>query len=114
MKLPAVAIASAFASGIAKLSEHCMLSEADPASLQSGVLKVGHRGSKNSTMDFPAALQPRLAVMSSGEGDSYGQPGPQLIERLQAAGAPTLRTDNNGAIHILTDGNNLEASRFVA
>jgi competence protein ComEC len=98
-----------------KLSEHYMLSEADPTSLQSDVLKVGHRGSKNFTIpDFVAAVQPRLAVISSGEGNSYGHPSPQLIERLQAAGVPLLRTDTSGAIHILTDGNNLEVSCFVA
>ena len=97
------------------LSEHYMLSEADPTSLQSDVLKVGHHGSKNSTIaDFVAAVQHRLAVISSGEGNSYGHPSPQLIERLQAAGVPILRTDTSGAIHILTDGNNLEVSCLVA
>jgi beta-lactamase superfamily II metal-dependent hydrolase len=40
-----------------------MLCESDPASLQSDVLKVGHHGSKNSTIpDLLAAVQPRLAV----------------------------------------------------
>jgi beta-lactamase superfamily II metal-dependent hydrolase len=92
-----------------------MLSGPDLASLQSDVLRVGHHGSKNSTIpDFLTAVQPRLAVISSGEGNSYGHPSPQLIERLEAAGVPTLRTDTNGAIHILIDGNNLEVSCFVA
>ncbi len=97
-----------------KLSEHYMLSESDPASLQSDVLKVGHHGSKNSTIPkFLAAVQPRLGVISSGEDNSYGHPSPQLIERLRQAGVPTLRTDTKGAIHILTDGKSLEVSRFV-
>ena len=98
-----------------KLSEHYMLSESGPSSLQSDVLKIGHHGSKNSTIpDFLAAVRPRLAVISSGEGNSYGHPSPQLVERLQTTGVPILRTDTNGAIHILTDGTNLEVSRFVA
>jgi hypothetical protein len=53
-------------------------------------------------------------VISPSEENSYRHPSPQLIERLEAAGVPTLRTDTNGAIHIFTDGNNLEVSCFVA
>jgi competence protein ComEC len=98
-----------------KLSGHYMLSESDPASSQSDVLKVGHHGGKNSTIpDFPAVVRPRLAVISSGEENPYGHPSSQLIERLHQSGVPTLRTDTNGAVHILTDGNNLEVSCFVA
>jgi hypothetical protein len=98
-----------------KLPEHYMLSESDPAFLQSDVLKVGHHGSKNSTIrDFLAAVRPRLAVISSGEENPYAHPSPQLIERLHQGGVPTLRTDINGAVHIPTDGNNLEVSCFVA
>jgi len=54
--------------------------------------------------DFLAAAQPGLAAISSGEGNSYGHPSPQLIERLEAAGVAILRTGTNGAIHILRDG----------
>jgi competence protein ComEC len=98
-----------------KLPEHYMLSESDPASLPSGVLKVGHHGSKNSTIpDFPAAVRPCRAVISSGEETPYGHPSPQLIERLHQGGVPTLRTDTNEAVHIPADGNNLEVSCFVA
>jgi competence protein ComEC len=39
------------------------------------VLKVGHHGSKNSTTpEFLAAMQPRVAIISSGEGNPYGDP----------------------------------------
>ena len=87
----------------------------DTASLRSVVLKVSHHGSKNSSIpDFLTAVHPSLAVISSGEGNSYAHPSPQLIERLQPAGVPILRTDANGVIHILTDGKNLEVSCFVA
>lgn len=56
------------------------------------LLKVGHHGSKNSSIpDFLAAVEPRLAVISSGEGNCYRHPSPQLVERLQAAGVSLLR-----------------------
>jgi competence protein ComEC len=78
-------------------------------------LKVGHRASKNSAVpEFLAAVLPRLGVISSGEDNPYGHPSPQLLERLRQAGIPTLRTDTNGAIHILTDGKILQVSCFVA
>ena len=87
------------------LSEHSILAESDPKTLRSDVLKIGHHGSKNSTTpDFLAAVQPRLAVISSGAENAYGHPAPQLLDRLRQSGIPTLRTDTNGAIHILTDG----------
>jgi len=82
--------------------------------LRSDILKIGHHGSKNSTTpDFLAAIQPRLAIISGAE-NPYGHPAPQLPERLQLAGIPILRTDTNGAIHILTDGKQFEVSCFVA
>jgi beta-lactamase superfamily II metal-dependent hydrolase len=37
-----------------------------------------------------------------------------LSERLRQAAIPTLRTDGNGAIHILTDGKILQVSCSVA
>jgi competence protein ComEC len=98
-----------------KLSRHSILSESDPASRQSDVLKVGHHGSKNSAVpEFLAAVLPRPGVISSGEANPYGHPGPQLLEGLRQAGISTLRTDTNGAIHILTDGKILQVSCFVA
>ncbi len=77
--------------------------------IQSEALKVAHHGSDDSTtLDFPAA-----AVISAGEENPYDHPSPQLLERLRQAGVLRLRTDVNGAIHTLTDGNGLEVSSFV-
>jgi len=82
--------------------------------IQSDVLKVAHHGSENSTTpDFPAAIRPRLAVISAGEENPFDHPSPQLLERLRQAGVLTLRTDVNGPIHILTDGNGLEVSCLI-
>ena len=97
-----------------KQAERQILAENSPENLQADVLKIGHHGSKNSTTeDFLAAVHPRLAVISSGENNSYGHPSPELLERLGKAGVRVLRTDRNGAVHILTDGSDLEVSCFV-
>jgi competence protein ComEC len=98
-----------------KQAENSILSENDDATLRADVLKVGHHGSKNSTMPrFLAAVHPRVAVISAGEDNPYGHPSPELLERLTAAGVRILRTDRDGAVHVLTDGKQLEISCFVA
>lgn len=98
-----------------KAAERALLSESPSDFLHSDVLKVGHHGSKNSTTpDFLAAVQPRLAVISVGEANPYGHPSQALLERLEQAGVLVLRTDQDGAIHVATDGKRFEASCFVA
>jgi competence protein ComEC len=99
-----------------KQAESTMLGENSETALRADVLKVGHQGSKNSTMpDFLAAVHPRIAVISAGEDNNpYGHPNTELIERLETAGVRILRTDRDGAVHVLTDGKQLEVSCFVA
>ena len=83
--------------------------------MRADVLKIGHHGSKNSTMpEFPAAVQPRVGIISAGENNPYGRPGPELLERLENAGIRVLRTDRDGAVQVMTDGQQLEISCFVA
>lgn len=98
-----------------KQAEQEILAGSDAALLRSDVLKIGHHGSKNSTTpEFLAAAQPRLAVISTGEGNPYGHPSPELLERLKRADVRVLRTDRDGAVRILTDGTDLEVTCFVA
>jgi competence protein ComEC len=98
-----------------KAVERTMLSENSEADIHADILKIGHHGSKNSTMpNFLSAVNPEIAIISSGEGNPYGHPSPEVLDRLETAGVRTLRTDINGAIHILTDGKQIEVSCFVA
>jgi competence protein ComEC len=98
-----------------KEAEREMLSENAEDELQAEVLKVGHHGSKNSTTaDFLAAVKPRLAIISVGEDNPYGHPSAELLERLANAGVRVLRTDQNGAVHILMDGRSLEVRCFIS
>ena len=98
-----------------KATERAILAENTGEDLQADVLKVGHHGSKNSTMpDFLAAVRPRVAIISAGEGNPYGHPSPELVRRLEVAGVRILRTDRDGAIHVLTDSDRVQISCFVA
>lgn len=98
-----------------KAVERSILSENGEATVHADILKIGHHGSKNSTMpNFLSAVNPQIAIISSGAGNPYGHPSPEVLDRLEAAGVRTLRTDTNGAIHILTDGKQIQVSCFVA
>jgi competence protein ComEC len=98
-----------------KQSEQAILAENGEGTLRSDVLKVGHHGGKNSTtQEFLNAVEPRIGIISVGEANPYGHPSAELLERLNAAGARILRTDRNGAVHVLTDGRQLEIRCFTA
>ncbi len=96
-------------------AERDMLVENSEKILRADVLKVGHHGSKNSTTaEFLKAVHPGVAVISVGEDNPYGHPNQELLDRLKLAGVRILRTDRGGAVHVLTDGNRLEITCFVA
>jgi len=60
---------------VEKESERTILAENDATELRTDILKIGHHGSKNSTMpEFLAAVQPRIGIISSGEANPYGHP----------------------------------------
>lgn len=97
-----------------KQAESAMLAENNEERLRSDALKIGHHGSKNSTTaDFLAAVHPQIAVISAGEDNPYGHPSPEVLERLTASAIRVLRTDRNGAVHMLTDGQRLEVTCFL-
>jgi len=65
------------------------------------VLKVAHHGSKYSTTDsFLNVLDPQIAVISCGKGNSYGHPHNETLARLSGEGAVILATPDYGAITI--------------
>jgi competence protein ComEC len=71
--------------------------------LHADVLKVGHHGSNGATAPaFIAAVDPRLAVIPVGADNKFGHPHPAVLERLK--GVEVLRTDQNGRIEVVSDG----------
>jgi competence protein ComEC len=72
------------------------------------VLKVAHHGSRRSSApSFLAAVRPRLALVSAGARNPFGDPQPEVLERCLRAGALVLRTDRDGTIDVATDGRRL-------
>lgn len=90
-----------------------VLMESKP-NLKADVLKIAHHGSGTSTTPaFLAAVQPKHAVISVGEYNSYGMPDDAVIRRLEQGGAQVYRTDRHGAVAAVTDGKTIEVKTFV-
>lgn len=78
------------------------------AEIDSDVLKVGHHGSKTSTApEFIQVVSPEIAVISVGRENKYGHPHQEVLETLTKYGIRILRTDRDGDIKIISDGESL-------
>jgi competence protein ComEC len=80
------------------------------ANLKSTVLKVAHHGSETSTTgQFLAAVDPEVAVISVGTDNTFGHPGPEVVERLtdRLGEDNVYRTDEDGTVEFITDGERL-------
>ena len=76
--------------------------------LRADVLKVGHHGSRTSTISpFLDAVAPSVAVISAGYENSFGHPHPDVVKRLAARHTTILRTDQDGLVTVSTDGRGL-------
>jgi len=86
---------------------------ADGDALSADVLKVPHHGSKTSSTDeFLAAVAPRFAVISVGEGNTFGQPHAAVLDRYQKDGVSVLRTDLDGAVTTISNAKSLRVTTY--
>jgi len=98
--------------GDAELPEEQWLLDNTPAEwLRADVLKVGHHGSRTSSGPaFLDAVQPQLALVSVGRGNSYGHPSPEVMQTLAARQITVVRTDMVGTAVVRSDGRSLTVS----
>ncbi len=76
---------------------------ASGAPLAANVLKVGHHGSATSTSRaLVEAVDPEIAVIQVGAENTYGHPSQTVLDVL--VGRTVLRNDQDGRIHIASDG----------
>jgi competence protein ComEC len=81
--------------------ERTLLASGQP--LNSLVVKVPHHGADTSvTLPFLQAVNPQLAIISVGADNRFGHPADLTLEKLE--GIPTYRTDQQGNIEVVTDG----------
>lgn len=86
------------------------LSEGEITSdVQCDVVKIGHHGSKtSSSQDFVNKTKAKYAIVSVGKDNSYGLPKDEILKRWETAGAKVIRTDKEGTICFVSDGNKVE------
>lgn len=73
--------------------------------ISADVYHVGHHGSRYSTSkDFFDAVKPSYAVISCGEGNSYGHPHAEPLNTFRMNGVKVFRTDEEGTIIATSDG----------
>ena len=77
------------------------------------VLKVGHHGSNTSTTEeFLNQVLPEISIISVGEGNSYNLPKDKILKRLENIESTIYRTDRDGTIQIVSDGNSNEVIKI--
>lgn len=73
--------------------------------LQADVYKASHHGADTANTEaFLEAVNPDFCVISCGEGNSYGHPRAAVLNRLRAMGVKVFRTDEQGTIVAVSDG----------
>lgn len=78
---------------------------ASGADLSADVYLTGHHGSDTaSSQAFMDAVSPTYAVISCGEGNSYGHPHAEVLNRFRSMGIQVFRTDEQGSVVAESDG----------
>ncbi len=84
--------------------EHALV-KAYGAKLRATFLKAPHHGSRTSSSeDFLRFVHPEAAIFSVGASNWYGLPDSQILSRYRTLRSKIFRTDERGAIEIVTDG----------
>jgi competence protein ComEC len=91
---------------IGKAVERDVASTVPPARLR--IVKIPHHGSLTSSSPaFLAAIRPTIAIASAGRANHFGHPVPEVLDRYRASGAEIFRTDQEGAVTMVTDGTSI-------
>lgn len=76
--------------------------------IQADVYQTGHHGSRTaSSQSFMDAVNPTYAVISCGEGNDYGHPHAEVLNRFRTMGIQVFRTDEQGSIIAYSDGQSI-------
>lgn len=77
--------------------------------IKSDVLKIGHHGSEYSTTkNFLDKVNPQYAIIEVGKNNTYKHPKEITLDKLNKKNIKVYRTDIDGTIKVVSDGNNLK------
>lgn len=75
--------------------------------LDSDILKVGHHGSKSSSIEkFIELVSPEVSIISAGANNKYKHPHKETLMTLEEGNSKIYRTDYHGDIKCWSDGYN--------
>ncbi len=85
-----------------RAGERALLRSGEP--LEAQILKVPHHGGRtSSSLGFLSRVGPEVAILSAGK-PWIGHPSPFVLSRYQEIGSSLFRTDEDGAVELLSDG----------
>lgn len=77
------------------------------------ILKAPHHGSRSSSsLSFVSNSRPEIVVASSGAGNRFGHPHPEVAARWEGSGAAVYRTDKDGAIFVTVRNSGLDVTTW--
>ena len=62
----------------------------------------------SNTQKFLNQTKPKISIIMAGAGNSYGLPKQEILDRLNNIGSKIYRTDENGTITAVSDGNQIK------
>ena len=84
----------------------------DEINAKADVVKVSHHGANSGYMKgFYDEVQPKYAIISCGKGNKYGHPHSDVLKDFKNRGVGVFRTDEQGTIVVVSDGNNIFFSK---
>lgn len=90
-----------------------LVADSLPENWECHLYKVAHHGSRNSnTLALLEQIQPKLAIISCEEDNSYGHPHEETLERLTEVGSKVMVTKDCGAI-IVEVGERIKVKRWI-
>jgi len=82
--------------------------------LKTDVLLSPHHGSNSSSSkEFLQIVQPSICVISSGEGNFFGFPHKQTLEKLRNIGSRAIRIDKTGAVQFIVGPKKFKITTFL-
>ncbi len=82
--------------------------------VKADVLKVPHHGSNTSSSKmFIDRVKPSVSIISVGESNNFNHPNPDVVSLLEDISTKVYRTDKNGAIEIITNGDWIKVKPYI-
>jgi len=113
LKLRFKNVSALLAGDIGEEAEGRILKKGSP--LRANIIKIPHHGSSSSSSSlFIERVKPTYAVLSVGERNIGRLPHPEVLKRYRQLGTTLFRTDRQGALTVVTDGENIRIKTFLS